>query len=428
MIPLQKTLRLFRHLCNPITCILHLSLCLILFPSTAFTQTTVKKTPVADLKPIAADCRNAIKIPLVRKGTYGPTMAPKGPGEVKEIKCADKKSVYFFSQEHNSAWYYFDIVQDGELIFEIIPEKKGDDYDFLLFRWPDTTCCDDQDEIPVRTNISRSGRSGTARTGLAAGAVNECVKSGAGETFSKPILVRKKERYYLVLDNVYPNGGGHTIRFQYLKTFELSGTITDDQDRPLNAEILVEDMKGIPVYRGNAESGQFRILTPLLDEGSYTVTFSHDSTFFACRYFPFDTLVKFDYKARNMKIRLPRVEVGKKYLLEEVRFLKHSVDLQPQADNSLKALIRFLQKNPKLILRVEGHANDPFGNIGEENCMKLSEVRAASIRDYLVSSGINKLRVSMKAHGREEMLFPNAINQMEYDANRRIEITILSLK
>ena len=66
---------------------------------------------------------------------------------------AETQADLFFAQEHNSAWYYFDVQVHGELVLEIIPEKSSDDYDFLLFHWPDTSCCHDPTELPVRTNI-----------------------------------------------------------------------------------------------------------------------------------------------------------------------------------------------------------------------------------------------------------------------------------
>ncbi len=319
---------------------------------------------------------------------------------------------------------------EGELLIEIIPEKRTDDYDFLLFKWPDTTCCDDKDEIPVRTNISRSGKTGDGRTGLSRASASECVKSGAGETFSKPIYVKKKERYFLVLDNVYPNGKGHTIKFYYQKQVELSGTVTDEKKNPLKAEVIIEDLKGNSIYKGESDpaTGAFRFSTPLLDETSYTVTFYNDSSFFSCRTLHMDSLEKVNYKVSGLKIVLPKLEAGKKYLMEELIFQKHTTDILPQSGNPISSLSILMKKNAKMMIRIEGHANDPFGNIGEENCMKLSEMRAKKINELLLAKGISKLRVSLAWHGREEMQFPNAINQKEYEANRRVEVTVISLR
>src|ERR1035437_6910152 len=71
----------------------------------------VKKT----LLPIAADCNDAIKLKLDKYLLYGPTVAPAGFGTVQEIQGKNKKTCFGFEQEHNSAWYYFDVAYNGNL-------------------------------------------------------------------------------------------------------------------------------------------------------------------------------------------------------------------------------------------------------------------------------------------------------------------------
>ena len=77
---------------------------------------------------------NFIKIKFDKFASYGPTMAPNVFGNLQEII----KSNDSFEKEHNSAWYYFDITNDGGLSIEIDPIQKGDDYDFMLFQYTDS--------------------------------------------------------------------------------------------------------------------------------------------------------------------------------------------------------------------------------------------------------------------------------------------------
>src|ERR1035437_7828746 len=79
----------------------------------------VKKT----FMPIASDCKNAIKLNFGKSKyvSYGTTVAPIGYGQVQEIQGSNKNGCYVFEKEHNSAWYYFDVQQDGQLVLDIIP-------------------------------------------------------------------------------------------------------------------------------------------------------------------------------------------------------------------------------------------------------------------------------------------------------------------
>ena len=52
-------------------------------------------------------------------------------------------------------------------------------------------------------------------TGLSKSADVDFVRSGPGEQFSRALNVNEGETYYLVLDNVYDNGSGHTLNLHY---------------------------------------------------------------------------------------------------------------------------------------------------------------------------------------------------------------------
>ena len=104
-----------------------------------------------------ADCENAI---VLEDTIFGPTNAPEGYGKVMEI-TADKDNKYYFEKEHNTVWYKFTTPQTCVLTFEIIPEDIRNDYDFLLFKYTDSSFCRDVKNKkikPVRSNISRNDR------------------------------------------------------------------------------------------------------------------------------------------------------------------------------------------------------------------------------------------------------------------------------
>jgi len=166
---------------------------LIVFLTTISTQ-LISQNNSAHLKPIAPDCNKAINIPFENKGSYGPTIAPNGGGETEEIQTNKKNDKYYFEKEHNTGWYYFDIKYDGILFMTITPKNSKDDYDFILFKYTDSTFCDElikKNIIPVRTNISRTGMGGSEITGLSNNEENLFYSAGKGRAFSKSVILLK---------------------------------------------------------------------------------------------------------------------------------------------------------------------------------------------------------------------------------------------
>ncbi len=88
-----------------------------------------------------------------------------------------------------------------------------------------------------------------------------------------------------------------------------------------------------------------------------------------------------------------------------------------------------MQKNKKLVIQIEGHVNK--GTVTTEKDEKfnqtLSEQRALTIYNYLIKKGINKSRLSTIGLSASQMLFPVPKNEVEQEANRRVEVKITSM-
>src|SRR5688572_13878378 len=142
----------------------------ILFSLLFFYSLAQKKSASAAPKglPIAADCKNAVQLHSIRKVNYGPTIPPKGYGKIMDIKSCDKQDIFTFEKEHNSAWYYFTAYDHGDVVFEITSVNPQNDYDFMLYKWTDSCFCEDVKYgylLPLRTNLSRSEKTGVPMTG-----------------------------------------------------------------------------------------------------------------------------------------------------------------------------------------------------------------------------------------------------------------------
>jgi outer membrane protein OmpA-like peptidoglycan-associated protein len=384
---------------------------------------------------VAGDCIEAIPLTIVQSCKYGPTVPPKSYGKIQEISTADKKSSETsFVQEHNSAWYLLSIRYDGELTFDILPVDSMNDYDFLLYPYSDSNFCAsiaNRAAKPVRSNIA-ANLNGINRglTGLSSGAKQDFHRQGVGEVFSRSISVKKGEKYMLVLDNVTPNGKGHTIFFHTMIRAELNGVVLGADSQPLRAEVLLSDPKGKTVSQTQTDaSGRYEIKADIEKNTPYSLIFSNDSSFIGTRVVnTADTKDGHTFKA--LSAVLPKLKNGAKYPLGNINFYGNEARLLPESYPSVEALSRLMKKNKNMIIQIEGHVNGVGASMNElrgAEFQELSDNRAAMVRNCLIGAGIDGSRMTTIGYAAKQMLFPRAINEEQQKLNRRVEIKVISI-
>ncbi|MBK6273461.1 MAG: OmpA family protein [Saprospirales bacterium] len=82
-------------------------------------------------------------------------------------------------------------------------------------------------------------------------------------------------------------------------------------------------------------------------------------------------------------------------------------------------VVAFLKKNNKLKIEIGGHTN---GLCDDAFCNQLSNNRAKTCVDYLMSKGISKDRLQYKGYGKQFL-----IASPGSPLNQRVEIKILSV-
>ena len=80
-----------------------------------------------------------------------------------------------------------------------------------------------------------------------------------------------------------------------------------------------------------------------------------------------------------------------------------------------------LHENPNMIIQLEGHT-DTRGDAKLN--LKLSEDRVDAVRDYVISRGVAKTRVKLKAFG-GTMPLSRENTEEAHKLNRRVEVRIL---
>jgi len=87
----------------------------------------------------------------------------------------------------------------------------------------------------------------------------------------------------------------------------------------------------------------------------------------------------------------------------------------------INKVVDFLKENKSVKIRIAGHTDD----IGlDEDNIKLSENRAASVKKYIVSQGVRESRIVTIGFGERKPLVPNT-NEKNRRMNRRTEFEII---
>lgn len=126
------------------------------------------------------------------------------------------------------------------------------------------------------------------------------------------------------------------------------------------------------------------------------------------------------FQEHYIDLYLDPAEVNARIPLQAIFFQQSKATILESSYPELERLYTVLQENPALHIRIEGHTD----NIGKpEDLFRLSEERAAAIRNYLVQKGIAAERLDIVGHGPKYPLTDNTSDELR-QKNRRVEIVI----
>ena len=114
------------------------------------------------------------------------------------------------------------------------------------------------------------------------------------------------------------------------------------------------------------------------------------------------------------------IEVGAVAIADRIFFVADAAFLQIPSYPEMDKVVEFMKKNKTLKVEIGGHTN---GLCDDAFCNKLSNDRAKTCVDYLISKGIDKNRLSFKGYGKQHL-----IAAAGSPLNQRVEIKILSVK
>lgn len=202
----------------------------------------------------------------------------------------------------------------------------------------------------------------------------------------------------------------------------IKGKVLDeDSGLPICANVELIDLDNSKsVIKGEScwEKGEFLMCLPLGKEYAFTV--SKEGYLFYSQNFQLKEKMDF-VDPYTLEIKLKKIEIGSSVVLRNVFFNTGSYDLLSESKSELQRLIDFLKTNKTLSIEIEGHTD----NIGSEAInLNLSELRAKSVYQYLVSLGIEETRMTFKGYGFSQPISTN--ETVEGRAfNRRTEFKII---
>jgi len=129
------------------------------------------------------------------------------------------------------------------------------------------------------------------------------------------------------------------------------------------------------------------------------------------------------FTERNSSSNVTKTDRGLMMTFQsDVLFPINSSYLSEQAKSALLEFVEVVKDHPSAQIQVDGHTDAT----GEAEYNKwLSDKRATSVKEFLVSAGISASRISTHGYGLEKPVDTNKTKEGR-QKNRRVEITILN--
>ncbi|MFH0895303.1 MAG: OmpA family protein [Bacteroidota bacterium] len=204
----------------------------------------------------------------------------------------------------------------------------------------------------------------------------------------------------------------------------LKGTITDEiTGVPIEAVLEIKDLeKNTVVSKIKSNSATGKYLVSLPSNKNYGITVNAETYLFHSVNVDIPPATS-SYQEIIKDIQLKKYEIGKRIILNNIFYDFDKATLRSESMSELSRLVKLMNENPSIKIEISSHTD----NIGsEEYNNTLSQARAQSVVDYLISKGIKKERLIAKGYGKSTPIAPNDTEKGR-QMNRRTEFKILSI-
>ncbi|MBK7557771.1 MAG: OmpA family protein [Chitinophagaceae bacterium] len=209
----------------------------------------------------------------------------------------------------------------------------------------------------------------------------------------------------------------------------VSGNVYNAKTKePLTASLVYETLPdGTEAGKGVSSpvDGSFKMVLPY--DKNYSIRASADKFFAISENLKLDSLIKAGYKEIHKDLYLVPIEIGQVFRLNNVFFDFDKYDLRPESYLELDRVVGFLNEYPNIEIEMSAHTDSKGA---DDYNMTLSDNRARSVMDYIISRGIAKTRIISQGYGETKPVAGNSHadgtdNPEGRQLNRRVEFKIL---
>ena len=394
-----------------------------------------------------SDCKTAL---IYDSKQMGMITVPKGHGEEMEIFGHPIYNDHFFTEEHNTLWIYLYFRDSAEFEFELTPNVKLDDFDFMLYKIDRPNFCDyikNIQPIPIRSNLARKNPKAGGITGMRSTNTNNYSKAGYEPFFSSTLKINKGDEFYLIIDSPYGGNGEFKLfsECQFIDTNVVPKTVNiSPKTLKNNFTKKIKSIASISIHFTN--DSLFTIpfndlkIKGIDDEDSL-IYYQTDSlriiTRNYSRKYEFTVTANgyeqqnFTYRTFNLKdtivqFKLSPLKIGSVLKFEDIRFVPDKSAILKESKSDIEKLISFLTVNEEIDVEIGGHVNGLGKN--KRKFSSLSKKRAKSVYKELIASGIESNRLTYIGHGNKYPIYKVPTSLEQSSSNRRVEITVVKIK
>ncbi len=204
------------------------------------------------------------------------------------------------------------------------------------------------------------------------------------------------------------------------------------QTRVANIPVVLQDETGKKLREVKAdESGQF---TFSLDTASTYSLVAEKPGFFTARQ-RITTVGKMPPQSElpeevndvrlTATLVLSEIVKEKPIVLENIFYDFDKADIRPDAAKELDKLVEILNDNPKISIELSSHTDSRGVDVYNQD---LSQRRAQSAVNYIISKGIDKSRITAKGYGESRPVVRNAKTEEQHQRNRRTEFKVVRVQ
>lgn len=121
---------------------------------------------------------------------------------------------------------------------------------------------------------------------------------------------------------------------------------------------------------------------------------------------------------------LGKIVLDRAIVLENIYYDFDRAEIRSDAASELDKLVTILKDNPQLVIELSSHT-DARGDVAYN--IDLSQRRAESAVQYIISKGIEPRRIAARGYGKTRPIIANAQTEEEHQVNRRTEFKVTEI-